>query len=120
MAKKGEHDKLDFNKLINDPPDKWNPKWKEKKIRIVGDRRLASSVSTRIFEDVSRELISVTFDVKHSKHSVDMEIAIRIGETIGAAVAGSAMTLLFEDIKRRVRRYWRMRSRRNRDRDDYY
>ena len=109
-------------KMLKGIPETWSKNEKAKRIKIIADRKDAAWVSSRIFEDVDRGLITVSMEVKKSKHSVEMEILLTPVEIVGTVALGTAMSLLLVEIKNHLISKWKKRKRRRRiDKDfDYF
>ena len=106
-------------KMLNSLPEKWKKGEKEKRIKIVADRKDAGWISTRIYEDVDRGLLSVTLKVQHFKQSVEMDILLKVTEGAVDVALTTALTLLLMEIKKRAVERWKRRVRRKRT-DDYF
>jgi len=106
-------------KMLNSLPEKWKKGEKEKRIKIVADRKDAGWISTRIYEDVDRGLLSVTLKVQHFKQSVEMDILLKVTEGTVDVALTTALTLLLIEIKKRAVERWKRRVRRKRT-DDYF
>ena len=104
-----DYDNFDYVK-IKEIPEKWNQDQREITFKVTVHRNDATWVSSRIFEDVDRDLISAKIVVKSSKHSVDMDITLLI---VGA-VGKKAIELLLTEIKDYLKNKWKGRQKRKR------
>ena len=105
-----EYDDSNYRKL-EEIPEKCNQDQREIAFKVTVHRNDATWVSSRIFEDVDRDLISAKIEVKSSKNSVDMNI---IFTAIGVIVAEKAIELLLTEIKDHLKNKWKGRQIRKR------
>ena len=87
--------------------EEWNGRQKEIYFHMIVHRKDATWVSSRIFEDVDRNLISAKIEVISSKHSVDMDVILSIAESVGK----KTIDLLLEELRNYLHKKYRNRSR---------
>jgi len=100
--------------VLNDLPEQWIGK--EMKLHVIADRRDASWVTRRIFEDVERGLINAQFTVKESNHLCDITFVLKIADGLASfpsavTAINPVFTFILTDIKSKVisRRKMRIR-----------
>jgi hypothetical protein len=91
--------------VLNDLPEQWIGK--EMKLRVIADRRDASWVTRRIFEDVERGLINAQFTVKEANHLCDITFILKIADGLAsfpsaATAINPVFTFILTDIKSKV------------------
>jgi len=91
--------------VLNDLPEQWIGK--EMKLHVIADRRDASWVTRRIFEDVERGLINAQFTVKESNHLCDITFVLKIADGLASfpsavTAINPVFTFILTDIKSRV------------------
>jgi hypothetical protein len=92
-------------KVLDDLPEQWIGK--EMKLHVIADRRDASWVTRRIFEDVERGLINAQFTVKESNHLCDITFILKIADGLASfpsavTAINPVFTFILTDIKSRV------------------
>jgi DNA-binding ferritin-like protein (Dps family) len=94
-------------KKIDELPEHWNG---EDKIHfnIITHRDEATWISSRIFEDVDRNLVSVKIDAKSSKYSIELDVVLTV---IGGTVATKTIDLFLEELKNYLKAKWQKRQR---------
>jgi hypothetical protein len=91
--------------VLHDMPEQWIGK--EMKLHVIADRRDASWVTRRIFEDVERGLINAQFTVKESNHLCDITFVLKIADGLASfpsavTAINPVFTFILTDIKSRV------------------
>jgi hypothetical protein len=91
--------------VLNDLPEQWIGK--EMKLHVIADRRDASWVTRRIFEDVERGLINAQFTVKESNHLCDITFILKIADGLASfpsavTAINPVFTFILTDIKSKV------------------
>jgi hypothetical protein len=91
--------------VLNDLPEQWIGK--EMKLHVIADRRDASWVTRRIFEDVERGLINAQFTVKESNHLCDITFVLKIADGLASfpsavTAINPVFTFILTDIKSKV------------------
>jgi hypothetical protein len=91
--------------VLDDLPEQWIGK--EMKLHVIADRRDASWVTRRIFEDVERGLINAQFTVKESNHLCDITFILKIADGLASfpsavTAINPVFTFILTDIKSRV------------------
>jgi len=77
-------------RVLNDLPEQWVGK--EMKLHVIADRRVATWITKRIFEDVERGLINAQFTVEESNHLCDIRLVLKIAA--GLASFPTAVTAI--------------------------
>lgn len=83
-----EHDYI-LN-VLHDLPEQWIGK--EMKLHVIADRRDATWIIKRVFQDVERGLITAQFIAKESNHMCDITFILKIAD--GLASFPSAVTAI--------------------------
>jgi len=94
-----------INNQLRALPERWPENQRELKIKLTVSKDAAVRITSRIYQDIDRDLISAEFNVKKSPHSVEMEILIRVAEVFAIA----ALHLLLDEVKQRAINAWRRR-----------
>ena len=76
--------------ILNDLPEQWVGK--EMKLHVIVDRRVATWITKRIFQDVERGLINAQFTVEESNHLCDIRLVLKIAA--GLASFPTAVTAI--------------------------
>lgn len=108
MVKPPEYDDIIWQ--IDQIPKGWNHN-EPIRFTITAYRQDAAWISSRIFEEVDRNLISTTIQAKSSKYSVELDVTIIV--LIGIA-GKKAIELLLEELRDYLKRKWGTRQRRKR------
>ncbi len=95
----------DDGKKIDDIPEKLDKSQNKIQFSITVSRHDARWISSRIYEDVDRGLISTEIRAKSSEHSIDMEIVLEVVY----AIAKKAIELLLIELKEYLKRKWTYR-----------
>lgn len=91
--------------VLNDLPEQWIGK--EMKLHVIADRREASWITGRVFEDVERGLINAQFTVKESNHLCDITFILKIADGLASfpsavTAINPVFTFILTDIKSKV------------------
>ncbi|MFZ0513066.1 MAG: hypothetical protein WAM14_15765 [Candidatus Nitrosopolaris sp.] len=95
-ATTSRHDNINDNiddyilNVLHDLPEQWVGK--EMKLHVIADRRDATWITKRVFQDVERGLITARFTVKESNHMCDITFILKIAD--GLASFPSAITAI--------------------------
>jgi hypothetical protein len=100
---------------IDKIPEKWNSKNKKINFKIIAYRDDATWVSSRIYEEVDRNLISVEIQAKSSEYSIELDVTLIV---VGGIVAKKSIDMLLEELRDYLKRKWRMKQRRKRKNKD--
>jgi hypothetical protein len=84
-----DHDDYILN-VLHDLPEQWVGR--EMKLHVIADRRDATWITKRVFEDVERGLITAQFSVRESNHLCDITFILKIAD--GLASFPSAVTAI--------------------------
>src|SRR5438094_4104998 len=76
--------------VLHQLPEQWMGK--EMKLHVIADRKDATWITKRVFQDVERGLITAQFTVKESNHKCDITIILKIAD--GLASFPSAVTAI--------------------------
>ena len=77
-------------RVLNDLPEQWIGK--EMKLHVIADRKDATWITKRIFQDVERGLINAQFTVEESNHLCDIRLVLKIAA--GLASFPTAVTAI--------------------------
>ena len=99
MVNPPEYDDLILKKL-EELPEKWNRKKKEITLELIVQKEDATWISSRIYEDVSRGLISTKIHAKHSEHSVDLTVTLVVNLDVTPIII--ALSLLLTELKTKM------------------
>ena len=76
--------------VLHQLPEQWMGK--EMMLHVIADRKDATWITKRVFQDVERGLITAQFTVKESNHKCDITIILKIAD--GLASFPSAVTAI--------------------------
>src|SRR5437899_5680795 len=62
-------------RVLNDLPEQWIGK--EMKLHVIADRKDATWIAKRVFQDVERGLINAQFTVEESNHLCDIRLVLK-------------------------------------------
>lgn len=103
MVNPPEYDDLILKKLEK-LPEQWNRRHDEITLEMIVEKEDAIWVSSRIYDDVSRGLISTKIHAKHSEHSVELAITLTVSVDLTPVI--TALSLLLYELKTKtIRRY---------------
>jgi hypothetical protein len=77
-------------KVLHQLPEQWIRK--EMKLHVIADKKDATWITKRVFQDVERGLITAQFTVKESNHKCDITFILKIDD--GLASFPSAVTAI--------------------------
>lgn len=93
----------DILEMIEKIPKEWYKDYKKISFKIITYRKDASWVSSRIFEEVDRNLISAEIKAKSSRYSIELDILMTV---IAGLAAKKAVDILLEELRDYLRRKW--------------
>ena len=99
----------DILRKIEEIPEKWNGRDKKINLKIIAYREDATWISSRIFEEVDRNLISVKIEAKSSEYSIELDVILIV---VGGIVAKKSIDILLEELRDYLKRKWRIKQRR--------
>lgn len=99
----------DIIKQIEEIPEKWDTNNKKINFKIIAFKDDATWVSSRVYEEVDRNLISAKIQAKSSEHSLELEVALIV---VGGVVAKKSVDILLEELRDYLKRKWRIKQRR--------
>ncbi len=85
-------------------PESWDRNKKEITLKITVHRDDATQISSRIYEDVDRGLLSVNIHASHSEHSVDLTITLSVSVDLTPIITALSL-LLYEMKTKTISRY---------------
>lgn len=83
-----DYDQDHILNVLHQLPEQWIRK--EMKLHIIADKKDATWITKRVFQDVERGLITAQFTVKESNHKCDITVILKIAD--GLASFPSAVT----------------------------
>jgi len=96
MVNPPEYDDVILKKL-DELPEKWNRMHNEITLEMIVEREEANWITSRIYEDISRGLISTKIHAKHSEHSVELTITLAVSVDLTPII--TALSLLLYELK---------------------
>ena len=85
-----DHDQDYILNILHQLPEQWIRK--EMKLHVIADRKDATWITKRVFQDVEKGLITAQFTVKESNHKCDITFILKIAD--GLASFPSAVTAI--------------------------
>ena len=110
MVNPSEYDDFILKKLY-ELPEKWDKNKNEITLKIIAQKEDATWISSRIYEDVSRGLISTKIHAKHSEYSVELTITLAVNVDVTTVII--ALSLLLTELKTKMIRRYLSRKRRD-------
>src|SRR5438132_1173451 len=103
MVNPPEYDDPILTKL-EELPDSWDRNQKQIVLKITVHREDATWISSRIYDDVDRGLLSAHIHAHHSEHSVDLTITLSVSIDLTPIITALSL-LLYEMKTKTISRY---------------